>query len=299
MNLRQLQHFLLVAEERNFRRAAERAFLSQPALSHSIKALEERFDVQLFVRTRHSVSLTAVGETLLQYARKILDETQNFDDVVRYLKTGEAGHLRIGLVPTFAYSFGGRAISEWMAARPNVSLDVIYQTSQHLVSMLEQEEIDFFICDARQIRSSPEIDITPIGEYVGGLYCRKGHPILAQPTPTREDLLAYRFACVRVPAIMRDELASAFGAEGHDRPIVALECDSISVLRTTVLATDLIWISNKFVVANDISDGRLVEIASDFSYRIHWGIAKRRDRVLPPAALPLMKAFSELPNDEP
>lgn len=251
------------------------------------------------VRTRHSVSLTAVGETLLQHARKILDETQNFDDVVRYLKTGEAGHLRIGLVPTFAFSFGGRAISEWMAVRPNVSLDVIYQTSQHLVLMLEQEEIDFFICDARQIRSSPEIEVRPIGEYVGGLYCRKGHPILAQASPTREDLLAYRFACVRVPAVMRDELTIAFGSEGHDRPILALECDSISVLRTTVLATDLIWISNMFVVSDDIRDGRLVEIVSDFSYQIQWSIAKRRDRVLPPAAFPLMQAFSELPNESP
>jgi len=296
MNLRQFQHFLLVAEERSFRRAAERAHITQPALSNSIKSLENRLGVQLLERTRHAVSLSAVGETLLPHARKILADTQNFDDMVRYLKIGDAADLRIGLVPTYAYSFGGEAISRWMAKRPKSRIEVVYQTTQHLALMLEREEIDFFICDTRQVRSNPEVEVTPIGEFTGGLFCRTGHPVLERKPASRKDLLTYGFACVRVPHAMRDELAAAFSVDGSREPFLALECDAVTVLRTAVLGTDLIWLANRFNVQQDVDAGHLVEVPSDFEFRIQWGIARRRDRVLPPAAVPLMDILAELPR---
>ena len=70
MRLKQLQHFVLLAQERNFHKAAARAYLSQPALSHSIKALENSLDAQLFDRDRKQVSLTGFGEILLVRAKK-------------------------------------------------------------------------------------------------------------------------------------------------------------------------------------------------------------------------------------
>lgn len=296
MNLRQLQHFILVAEERNFRRASERANLSQPALSHSIKALEEVLGVQLFQRTKHSVSLTAMGDTLLKRARRVLLETQNMEDELGFLKSGAAGHLRIGLVPTYAYSFGGKAIAEWMAGRPGVSVEAVYQTSSNLAAMLEAEEIDLFVCDMRQVRSNAEIEVTPIGVFDGGMFCRSGHPILAREAPRREELIDYGFASVRMPQALRDEMSAAFGADGRNKPFLALECDAISVLRTAVLATDLIWLANRFNVIDDLEQGRLCEVPYDTALRIHWGIARQRDRFLAPAAHALVDILRALPQ---
>lgn len=295
MNLRQLQHFILVAEERNFRRASERAHLSQPALSHSIKALEDTMDVQLFERTKHSVTLTAMGETLLKRARRILFETQNMTEELQLLKNGDAGHLRIGLVPTYAYSFGGAAIAAWMSERPGVSVEAVYQTSSSLAEMLAEEELDFFVCDTRQIRSNADIEVTQIGVFGGGMFCRAGHPVLARTDPKPEQLLEYGFASVRMPVAFRDEMAAAFNADGRNRPFLSLECDAITVLRDSVLATNLIWLANRFNVTDDVAAGILCEIPFETPLRIHWGIARKRDRVLPPTAYPLIELLTELP----
>ena len=72
MEFRQLQLFLAVAEERNFTRAAERAHLSQPALSHRIRGLEDELGVALFDRTPQGATLTPAGETLVEDARHLL-----------------------------------------------------------------------------------------------------------------------------------------------------------------------------------------------------------------------------------
>ncbi|MDQ2091211.1 LysR family transcriptional regulator [Marimonas arenosa] len=295
MNLRQLQHFVLVAQERNFRRASERANLSQPALSHSIKALERDLGVQLFERTKHSVKLTAVGETVLKRAQSVLFEAENLTEEVGNLKSGEAGHLRVGLVPTYAYSFGGKAIAQWMADRPDVSVEAVYNSSQVLSGLLQEEELDFFVCDTRHVPSSPEIEVEPFGEFGGGLFCRKDHPVLASDTRDRTALFQYGFASVKMPEIMRLALAAEFGADGSNKPFLALECDAITVLRQAVLATDLIWLANRFNVAEDVAAGRLVEIETKLELRVHWAIARKRGRVLPPAAFPLMELMKSLP----
>lgn len=295
MNLRQLQHFVLVAEERNFRRASERAHLSQPALSHSIKALEETMDIQLFERTKHSVTLTAVGETLLKRARRVLFEAQNMSEELQLLKSGDAGHLRIGLVPTYAYSFGGAAIAEWMSERPGVSVEAVYQSSMNLAQMLEEEELDFFVCDTRQIHSNADVEVTKIGDFGGGMFCRAGHPVLNKTEPSPEELLEYGFASVRMPVTFRDEMAALFNADGRNRPFLSLECDAITVLRDTVMATNLIWLANRFNVVDDVAAGVLCEIPFETPMRIHWGIARKRDRVLPPTAYPLIELLTNLP----
>ena len=82
MDLLQLEHFLAVVEEGTFTRAAERVSRTQPAVSQSIKKLEEEIGGQLFARDLHDVSLTEAGKTLLEYARKMVRAR---DDAMRDL----------------------------------------------------------------------------------------------------------------------------------------------------------------------------------------------------------------------
>ena len=69
---RDLRYFVAVAEELHFTRAAERLFVSQPALSKQIRSLERQLGAELFVRDRHGVTLTPAGAVLLPYARDVL-----------------------------------------------------------------------------------------------------------------------------------------------------------------------------------------------------------------------------------
>jgi DNA-binding transcriptional LysR family regulator len=99
-----LRSFVVLAEELHFRKASERLFLSQPALSKQIHKLEEQVGGVLFARTRRKVGLTEVGRVLLPLAKRLLHDATEALDRTREAAAGRAGTLRIG--------FGIAAISE-------------------------------------------------------------------------------------------------------------------------------------------------------------------------------------------
>ena len=100
MELRQLRYFVAVADTGNISRAARKIFLTQPALSRQIKALEEEVGQCLLERHAHSVRLTPAGEVMLHEARELL---RLADQAVERVKaSGTGGRLRIGYAPTLA-----------------------------------------------------------------------------------------------------------------------------------------------------------------------------------------------------
>ena len=102
MNFQRLRYFVVVAEELNFSRAAERLRMAQPPLSYQIKRLEEELGVQLFHRTKRSVRLTDAGRLLLVEARGLLVHAEQTASVVHRVGQGEVGRLTVGFVPSAA-----------------------------------------------------------------------------------------------------------------------------------------------------------------------------------------------------
>ena len=102
MNFQRLRYFVVVAEELNFSRAAERLRMAQPPLSYQIKRLEEELGAQLFHRTKRSVRLTDAGRLLLVEARSLLVHAEQTASVVRRVGQGEVGRLAVGFVPSAA-----------------------------------------------------------------------------------------------------------------------------------------------------------------------------------------------------
>lgn len=94
---RDLRYFVAVAQELHFTRAAERLFVSQPALSKQIRALERQLGAELFVRGRRGVRLTSVGAALLPHAQQALEAWQSAVDAVERAKTEERATLSVGM----------------------------------------------------------------------------------------------------------------------------------------------------------------------------------------------------------
>jgi DNA-binding transcriptional LysR family regulator len=125
VHLRDLRYFLAVAEELHFTRAAERLYVSQPALSKQVRALERQLGVELFRRDRQGVTLTGAGEALLPHARRVLADWVEGAAAVAAARSAQRGTLVVGMSTSPGRGGLLPAIrSRFTAARPDAVLRV-------------------------------------------------------------------------------------------------------------------------------------------------------------------------------
>ena len=102
MTLTELKYIIAVARERHFGRAAEACFISQPSLSVAVRKLEEELGVHIFERRSQEVSLTPVGENIVEQAQKVLDEVRRIEELAVQGKDPLCGPLRLGAIFTIS-----------------------------------------------------------------------------------------------------------------------------------------------------------------------------------------------------
>jgi len=139
---RQLEYFVAVASERHFARAAEKCFVSQPALSAAIAKLERELNVTLINRGHSFEGLTPEGERLVVWARRILAEHDAFKSEVDAVRSGITGTLRLGTVPT-ASTTASLVLSRFCSAHPLVKVHILSRlAATELYRRLREFEID-------------------------------------------------------------------------------------------------------------------------------------------------------------
>lgn len=142
MDLRQLHYFKAAAEELHFGRASRRLNLSQPALSHQIKALEEEVGVTLLDRDRRSVSLTPAGAVLLKHASAILAACETALEATREAAGIENNILRVGFVDYLNLSVIARSIAAYRAENPEVVVEQMELPTAEVWAGLVEDRID-------------------------------------------------------------------------------------------------------------------------------------------------------------
>ncbi|MEB3339138.1 MAG: LysR family transcriptional regulator [Leptolyngbyaceae bacterium] len=142
MELRSLRYFVTVAEELHFARAAERLQLTQPALSKQIAALEKELDVQLFTRTKRTVSLTAAGQVLLEQTTRLLSQVDDIIQLTQRTARGEEGQLRIGFTATATHTILPALVRDFRDRFPRVELTMLELCTEAQVAALKEKRID-------------------------------------------------------------------------------------------------------------------------------------------------------------
>ena len=129
MELRHLRYFVTVAAELHFGRAAERLFISQPALSQQIRSLEGELGFKLLERNSRGVRLTPEGEAFLVEAKTVVRDADHATDVARALAEGATGHLRLSHLRTMPGGLPERVVSEYQRRYPGV--EIIPESGKH------------------------------------------------------------------------------------------------------------------------------------------------------------------------
>src|SRR5580700_3492451 len=136
-----LEYLLTLARERHFGRAAEACGVTQPTLSAGIKQLEEMMGVPLVNRASRFQGLTAEGERVLGWARRIVGDTRAMREEVKALQHGLNGRLRIAAIPT-ALAMVATLTTPLRARHPDIQFTIRSKTSIEILALLENLEID-------------------------------------------------------------------------------------------------------------------------------------------------------------
>ncbi len=142
MTLNELRYIVAVARERNFRRAAERSFVSQPALSLAIKKLEDELGVSLFERKKNDLTLTPVGERIVEQAAIVLDEAARIRDIAQQGSDQLTGALRLGVIHTIGPYLLPDLITVLSQVAPRMPLEVEENTTASLEVQLRSGAVD-------------------------------------------------------------------------------------------------------------------------------------------------------------
>ncbi|MBC6462920.1 LysR family transcriptional regulator, partial [Actinomadura sp. HBU206391] len=163
---RHLRHFVVLAEEMHFTRAAEVLGIAQPPLSQSIQRLERELDVELFDRSRRQIKLTTAGRLLLNEARDLLAREQRVRTLMLRARDGALGTLRAGVPPEIPAVALQALLRQLAEQAPELDLDLQELTTAEQLRMLASAQLDIGLVHhpvaAADLRLGPVVEV-PLG----------------------------------------------------------------------------------------------------------------------------------------
>lgn len=185
IEFRHLRTIKAIHDAGGLARAADVLNITQSALSHQIKGLEEQAGVELFVRRTKPLKLSAAGQRLLRAAERILPEIAALEDEFAGLRDGKSGRLHIAIECHACFEWLFPVLEEFRKAWPEVDVDIRPGLAFDALPALQREDVDIVIS------SDPEplagVEFTPLFDYEPVFVAASAHPLAAKPFVDAED----------------------------------------------------------------------------------------------------------------
>src|SRR5215468_9980540 len=231
LTLRQLRYFDALARHGHFGRAADACSISQPALSMQIKEMEEALGGALLERSARQVTLTRLGEELIERVRDILRSVEELGDFARASRDRFAGRLRVGMIPTIAPYLLPRIIGDLTRLHPELDIQVREALTPKLIQELAEGRLDTAILAL----PVSEPSLTEVALFAENFLLVRPGEDEGTPVPSSETLCDMRLLLLEEGHCFRDQ-ALAFCNMQSSLPREALEASSLSTLVQMVSA---------------------------------------------------------------
>ena len=142
MTITQLHYVLAIAEHKNFTKAADKCFVTQPTLSTQIQKLEDELGVLIFDRSKKPIELTDVGRKIVLQAKNIVNESDRIQDIVDQQKGFIGGEFRIGIIPTVMPTLLPMFLKTFIKKYPKVKLKIDELTTEEIISKINDGHLD-------------------------------------------------------------------------------------------------------------------------------------------------------------
>lgn len=253
MELRDLSYFEVIAETGHMGRAAEKLGRTQPALTKSVRRLEQEIGADLFTRAGRGLRLTEAGKALVARSRSIRLNVEESLRELADMARGLTGTLRIGTGATTAEYILPAVMRDLLAEAPQARIEIAIGMNDVLRESLAAGMLDILVGPLAP-RDEDRFDLMPLGKDAVVVAVARDHP-LTRRAHGPQDLLDYGWVLPAGSVATRQWLDAAFAARGLLAPKVTIQTNNISLSPRLVAATDLIT----FISRRNLGPGRVGE----------------------------------------
>ncbi|MGB1308852.1 MAG: hydrogen peroxide-inducible genes activator [Oceanihabitans sp.] len=186
MTITQLYYVLAVAENKNFTKAAEKCFVTQPTLSMQIQKLEDELNILIFDRSKKPIELTEVGKKIVNQAKNIVNESYRIQDIVDQEKGFIGGEFKLGIIPTIMPTLLPMFLKTFIKKYPKVKLKIEELTTEEIISRINEGHLDAAIAATPLQNESIKERVLYFEPFVG--YLPKNHRLYEKKKIETSDL---------------------------------------------------------------------------------------------------------------
>jgi DNA-binding transcriptional LysR family regulator len=282
LDVKHLRHLTEVADKGSIRAAAESLAITQPALSRSIRSMENELGIKLVERGPRGAELTTAGARLLTYARIIDANLTSAENELRGLRDrrSRTEQVSFGMSWLTEALIAADLIQSILRNRPGVRLTTLVGDYESMEPKLISGKLDFFVGPPPMMGRRPGITTQPLTEFPAAVIVRAEHPLARRADVAVADLVAARWILPVAGTVPRITYDNAFLRRGTAPPEPLFEVQPLSpVIRELLLAADLVTILPLVVVEKELASGALTVVPFDdeIAFPIHLTQRQVRD----------------------
>jgi DNA-binding transcriptional LysR family regulator len=287
--LSHLIDFLVVTRCGSINKAAELLHVTQPALTRSIKRLEDQLGVPLLVRTPTGIAPTDFGRTLVPYLQKIEGQLRQGLSDIDALRGMSSGRIAFGTTTTFGQQIIPAALGRFLQHWPRLSVEVMDGVKATHLEHLRSGRLDFVLAPISVVEQEPDLLQEELFTDSIGIMARAGNPICQKRDLTLHDLLPLSWVIPSQGTQLRPRLENVFRNEGLELPPFVVEMGAPTLVKRLILTTDRIGSMNRIHVKPELLRGELIELEGSWRF-IHcpFGVFTRKGVSLAPAVKELI-----------
>lgn len=265
VKFRHLQTFVEVARQKSVMKAAELLHVSQPAVTKTIRELEEVLGVAVFEREGRGIKITRYGEVFLRHAGAALTALRQGLDSVSQERSGDGVPVRIGALPTVSTRIMPQAMSLFLKEDAGARIKIVTGENAVLLEQLRVGDLDLVVGRLAAPEKMTGFSFEHLYSEQVVFAVRTGHPLLSPAQSAFSHLGDYPVLMPTRASIIRPFVEHFLIANGIPGLPNQIETVSDAFGRAFVRASDAIWIISAGVVASDIADGTLAILPIDTS----------------------------------
>ena len=291
LTLKQLRQLIVISDCGSIRAASKLLFIAQPALSRSIRALEEQLGITLIERGTGGIQLTKFGDALLRHAKVIEASLRYATEEIDEMRGLGVGSIRIGIGPLEGYTIAYLAIDRLLGRHPEVEITIIEGPYDFLEAQLLSGKVDFILGPSTQDSLNHGLSWEILTHIRRVVAVRNRHPLARKKKPTLADLAGARWVTPRNGTLARARLDNVFLQHALTPPHSSIQAYSTTsaTIVALVLQRDLVALLPRALIKHELRHKELKDLTIDAAlFSTAVVLTQREPNRYPPACRELI-----------